>query len=638
MPTTQPATHRLLLSFMTAVLLVAGCTTTGDVAPASVDRADRAQRRGEYAAAAQMYERLAQTNPPPVRNDLALAAARAWLAANRADDAQRALGVAVGENRPAQQLELGMLRAEVAEARGQHEIAWQQVSGLTQPADPVAATRLLQLRQQIALRAGLPVEAVRAGLARERVAASEDERVAARRDLLAGLRGAIEGGLRVDLGASNEPLVRGWLEIAQIAASAGRSPLSAESDIARWRSRFPGHPAATIVEREILHPGERLVESRPGAPVSTGPVALLLPLTSREPGGERVAAIAGLIRAGFENAWSRLPAADRPQLRVYDTGVLGVATALLNAQSDGAGFIVGPLGKEEVQAALEQRPGALPMLLLNTPPGGGGYLGNQVFQFALAPEDEARQIARQIAAAGRGNALLLAPTGEWGGRVASAFAQELTRAGGAVLAQASYDRSQVDFTLTLKETITALLGIDAAKARQQRVQSIIGASVEFDAHPRPDIDAIFTPGWDPLAVRQIKSLLFYYNAGEIPTYITQDGVGPDQGSNRDLADTRLLDMPWVLDSIGPVADLRAATQPAWGIESDNMSRYFAFGYDAATLTMSLRRGATAWPLAGLTGRLQLTPEGRIERSLNWARLSRDGSLQPFDPVSNAPGP
>ena len=364
-------------------------------------------------------------------------------------------------------------------------------------------------------------------------------------------------------------------------------------------------------------------------------MALLLPLTPREAGARSEANIAApLIRAGFENALARMPEADRPQLQVYDTGVHGVGAALLDAQANGAGFIVGPLEKDEVQTAYERRPGALPLLLLNTPPGGG-YLGSQIYQFALAPEDEARQIARQIASAGRGNAVVLAPSDEWGGRVAAAFAQELTQDGGAVIAQGSYDPSQVDFTITLNETISALLGIDAARARWQRVQSTIGSTVQFDAYPRPDIDAIFTPGWKPLAVRQAKSLLFHYNAGDIPTYTTQLGVSPDRNDNRDLADTRLLDMPWVLDTVGPVANLRAATQPLWGSEDAAKSRYFAFGVDAATLTMALRRGNTAWPLAGLTGRLQLTADGRIERSLNWARIARDGSLQPFDPVSNA---
>ncbi len=189
MPAMQPAVQRFLLLLPAVLLLfVAGCATQGGAAtgPASVDRAERLLRRGDNAGAATMYEQLAQSNPQPVRSDLALAAARAWLAANRADDAQRALDLAAAEGSAAQRLELGMVRAEVGLARGQYAAAWQQVTQLQAPADPAAASRLLQLRQQVALRAGQPLEAVRAGIAREGLAANDAQRTAARRELLTG--------------------------------------------------------------------------------------------------------------------------------------------------------------------------------------------------------------------------------------------------------------------------------------------------------------------------------------------------------------------------------------------------------------------------------------------------------------------
>lgn len=623
----QPVAQRLLLLFCVAMLsLIAGCATQGggDAGPASVDRAERLLRRGDNAGAATMYEQLAQSNPQPARSDLALAAARAWLAANRADDAQRALDLAAADGSAAQRLELGMARVEVALARGQYAPAWQQVTQLQAPSDAAAASRLLQLRQQVALRAGQPLEAVRAGIAREGVAANDAQRTAARRELLTGLRGAIEGGLRVDPAASNEPLVRGWLELAQLAVSAGRSPLSADSAVARWRTRFPGHPGATIVDGEILRPAERPANVAAIAP-STGPLALLLPLGSAQ---QDAASAARLIRDGFQAALSRMPEAERPTLRVYDTAAMPVSTALQNAQTDGAGFIVGPLLRDESQAAYEQRPASIPMLLLNTLPGGG-FIGNQIYQFALAPEDEARQIARQIAGSGRRNALVLSPAGPWGTRVATAFTEELTRDGGTIVTQANYDLAKND----LMTALTAALGIDAARAREQRVRQVIGGALEFEAHPRPDIDAIFIAGYQPLALRQINTQLLFFNAGGIPTYITQDGVSDDSRDNRDLKGMRVLATPWELDAIGPVADLRTATESQWGTQGARQSRYFAFGYDAATLTMALRRGAAAWPLTGLTGRLQLTPEGRVERSLNWGQL-KDGQVQPFDPIGN----
>jgi outer membrane PBP1 activator LpoA protein len=505
---------------------------------------------------------------------------------------------------------------------------------LPQPADPAAGARLLRLRQQLALRTDQPLEAVRAAMARDGIATNEEQRGAARRELLSGLRGAIENGQRVNPTTSNEPLVRGWLELAQLAVDASRSPMTADAAVARWRSRFPAHPGSTIVDSEILHPAERPREGNFLA-ASNGPVALLLPLTGVG------AAEAGLIRSGFEAALARLPEAARPPLRVYDTGTGSVATALLNAQADGAGFIVGPLLKQDVQAAYDQRPRNLPLLLLNTLPATG-FMGSQIYQFALAPEDEARQIARQIIGNGQRNVLVFAPTdssstAEWGNRVAAAFTEELTRGGGVVIAQHRYDPERADLSTALSAAVDATLGIDEANTRRNRVQQVIGASVQFEAHPRHDIDAIFVAGRKPTgpgkpdALRQINLLLRFRNADDLPTYATQDGVGTENRENRDLEGMRVLGMPWDLDSVGPVATLRTATEAQWSPRAD-IRRFFAFGYDAATLTMALRRGATAWPLAGLTGRMQLTPEGYIERSMNWGVL-KAGQVQPFDPVS-----
>ncbi len=118
------------------------------------------------------------------------------------------------------------------------------------------------------------------------------------------------------------------------------------------------------------------------------------------------ASTAQLVRDGFQAALARLPEAERPALRIYDTGTLSVGAALQKAQAEGAGFIVGPLVRVEAQTAAEQRPGTIPMLLLNTL-SGNGFIGNQIYQFALSPEDEARQIARQIAGSGKRNVAVL---------------------------------------------------------------------------------------------------------------------------------------------------------------------------------------------------------------------------------------
>jgi outer membrane PBP1 activator LpoA protein len=634
MPATQHTpTDSLCAAFATCLiaLLVASCTTlpASGTGPASVDRAELLMRQDNPAAAARMYEQLAAANPAPARNDLVLSATRAWLAANRADDAQRVLDAPATGMTQKQQFERDLLRGEVAVARGQYAPAWQQVSKIAAPVNQADASRLYLLQQQVALRAGQAVEAVRAGIERDRVAATDNERNRARRELLIDLRAAIERGMRVDPAASRDTLVTGWLEIGEIAAAAARSPLAAPAAVERWRGRFPGHPAAVIATSEIIAPAER--DAPRGAQVAgVTSIGLLLPLS----GPNAVQPEAGLIRDGFMAAVARMPENGRPAVRIYDTGVIPVGTALQNARTDGVAFVVGPLTRDELQTAMEQRVGNLPMLMLNTI-GGSGFAGANIYQYALSPEDEARQIARQIAGAGQRNAMVLAPAGNWGTRVTTAFTEELTRSGGQVVVQAYYDRGSNDLTAQVEAT----LGIADSNSRHQKIRSVTGLSdLGFVSRPRPDIDAIFVAGYAPdrraiNPLQQINPVLKAPGARNIPVYITQDGLDENQQSNRDLLDMYLLDMPWSLESSGPAADLRAATEPLWKDRGVRNSRYFAFGFDAATLALVIRNPATQWPLGGLTGRLNLTTDGRVERSLQWARVGNGGVVQPSDPAA-----
>lgn len=624
MPRHRLASFRLLATASLLALLAACETTPSGPGPASVARAERLLRQGNLAEAARTYEQLAIQNPPPERDGFALAAARAWLDDNRPDDAQRALGLAGAQLPAAQQFERELLQVEVGAARGQYQAAWEQVAGLAEPAQRENAARLFHLRQQVGLRAGQTAAAVQAGIERERIAPDEPGRNRARSDLLTDLRAAIDRGLRVDPAASTNALERGWLELAQLAADVGRSPLSANAMIQRWRERFPGHPASTIVISDILDPAAR-PGGRDEVIAAVGPVALLLPLSDRGLGR-----IAALIRDGFQSGMARMPRASVIDLRIYDTSTLTVAGAIRAAVADGAGFIVGPLTKEEVLAAALERPAHVPALLLNTLPPGGGGIG--VWQYALAPEDEARQIARQIAGPGGRNAVVLVPAGDWGNRVAAAFADELRLSGGAVQAEGAYLYDYDMTNNTIEPSITAVLGIDAGRARHRRVQDAVGGRLQFEAHPAPGIDAIFAAGYDPQALRQINPLLSHHYAGDLPTFITSDGVTDDPVAIRDLEGMRLLDMPWILDTVGVAHATRVATQPSWSQRGGlRDSRYFAFGYDAAMLTAALRRGLVDWPLDGVTGRLSLAPEGRIERQLEWGRISK-GEVVAADPL------
>ena len=157
------------------------------------------------------------------------------------------------------------------------------------------------------------------------------------------------------------------------------------------------------------------------------------------------------MRDGFIAAYLEQDAATRPRLRIYDVAAESVAAAYNQAISEGAGFIVGPLTKEDV-AAVVPLSGRVPVLALN-------FLGEAMitpgnfYQFALSPEDEARSVARRAAADGRLNGVAILPNNDWGNRVAAAFADELSHLGGSVLDSARYESSHADFSVIIKQVM-----------------------------------------------------------------------------------------------------------------------------------------------------------------------------------------
>jgi outer membrane PBP1 activator LpoA protein len=610
----------LLLCALAAIFLQAACSTTGGglgaALPASAERAERLLRQGNHAGAAQMYETLAGDNPAPANADFALLAAREWLAANRPADATRVLTQFATNLTPAQSFERAMLGIEVQLASGQGADAWRALVAQGEPRAPRDAARYLGLQRRAAFATSRPLEGVRAGIALERLANNDADRLAARRELLAQLRQAVDRGVKLEPQDAREPLIRGWFELGIIAAGAGRNPLAATGEIERWRARYPGHPGITIAQAEILG-APTSTPSGPGVAGSAvgGQVALLLPLTGRQ------AAAASMVRDGFFSAWYQLPESTRPSISVQDTGVLSVDEALARASSEGAQFIVGPLTREEVTAAAAGLGRRTPMLALNFLPVGTATATN-LYQFALSPEDEARQIARRALAAGQRRAIVMAPSGDWGTRVVAAFREELIGGGGDVIAQTSYDPNRNEFTAG----ITDALRINESRARHRRLEEVLGGSLQFEPRRRADVQFIFAAG-QPVATRQIRPQLRFYYAGDVPTYMTSDGFDPDPAANRDLDGVLFPDMPWILQESGPVAETRATTQQAWADKGPRLPRLFAFGFDAFNLMQALRAqgeagrdAAAGLPLAGVTGRLSVDADRHVRRELDWAQV------------------
>ncbi len=374
-------------------------------------------------------------------------------------------------------------------------------------------------------------------------------------------------------------------------------------------------PTARTARAPVLprHGGMR--RPHPPAPSSLSlahtRIALLLPQTGP------LRAAAQSVRDGFLTAYYQLPAGKRPQVRIYDTAAgESIAALIARATRGGANFIIGPLLRANVAAAAAYSAPHPPLLALNFVPRGVPQPSG-LFQFALSPTAEARLVAKRVLADGHRLGIAIVPAGVWGTRVLHAFARQFEAGGGRLLATTRIDLSASDYS----GPIERVLLIRQSRERLQRLQTLLGMPLAFVPRRRPDIQFIFAPA--PASTeRMLEPQLRFYYANGVPTYSTSDAFTPNPTANQDLDGLRFLDMPWMLGNALANA-VHGVAERAWPAGGPDRGRLFAFGFDAYHLAVALfvRRVAPGTlELNGLTGRLRIEPDGRVHRSLIWARL------------------
>jgi hypothetical protein len=605
---------------LAAALIAAGCASIAPGSPTapSPERAASLAQQGEHDDAARIYESLAARSSGTIASDYLIAAAGEWLAARRPDEAQRVLGKLGTGLDATQAVDRELLEVDIALAKGNAAEAWRRIAAMPQPSDKALAVQYLEVRQRAAFANGLVIDGIKAEIAREPLLPNADARRAARSQLLTDLGLAVERGAKLNPASERDLTVRGWLELAPIAAAAARSPGSTGPAARDWLARFPNHPARDVVRADL----EPRAVARPDQRAAH--IALLLPVSGRQ------ANAAAQIRDGFFTAWYSLPLGTRPQVRVYDTAAMSTSEAIGQAAANGATAIVGPLLREEVAAAADHTGTRPPILALN-------FLGADraapagFFQFALSPEDEARSIARRVVAEGEPRGVALIPNGEWGTRVLAAFTAELQAQGGALAGTATYYPDENDYSTA----ITDLLQINQSKARARRLEQVLGMKLAFEPRRRSDADFIFAPA--PAATaRQLRPQLRFHYAGDLPTYSTSDAYEPRATANQDLDGVIFPDMPWVLGDGARTLEVRENLRTAYGEQGMSRSKLFAFGFDAFQLALRLPP-ATASDAAidGLTGRLTFEADGRVHRDLLWAQM-KNGQPRLLPPPGEAP--
>jgi outer membrane PBP1 activator LpoA protein len=520
------------------------------------------------------------------------------LTQNRWMAASEVIATIPSENRsPTDRIYLDYLQARIAFIRGRSGDALALLDALDyQGMNGGQRYRTLTLRRHIMEMSGDYLESARLGDQVLRLAPVDDV-AALKRQIWHDLQRINTAQLEQVAVAAADPQWQDWLELTLLT----RAPLAAQmQSLPLWQQNNPRHPAANPLPGGLAY----LLNQPRGAQK----VAIILPLSGRlAPAGRAV-------RDGYLASYYASRESGGPQydILVLDQDSYGSASLAYDvALAQNASIVVGPLSKQAV-AELGSRPDRpIPVLALNRlDPADALVQGNSALvQFALAPEDEARDIAELAYGQGARSALVIRPQGDWGSKVAQALFERWQTLGGTVANSVTYSGRE-DYSASVKES----LGIPDSEQRAQAVRDIMATDVELNARRRQDIDVVFLLSSNGAEARSLKPLLAFHYAGSLPVYaISAIYSGLPDPRDRDLDGINFVETPWLL---GASPELKAAIA-AGKTGTDSYTRLNALGADAFLVQSQFRQlqaGADAL-MRGNTGLLSMNPQLHIRREL-----------------------
>lgn len=592
------------------ILLVAGCAAPPKAPPPVDVQAKQAMERGDYHAAARAYLSLALKTQPPLRQQYQLIAAETMLETEQLNQAEQILQwINIDELNTQQAVRYQLLSARIALFKQQAE---HTLRILTKPLPVDTAPEYFldfhQLRAQAYNRLGNHLETAREHLLREQYLTSRDIIFQNQEAIWQNLSMLSETALKKLIIQPPPDPFSGWMALVIITKASGLSRTEIKQQLKEWRQTYPEHPVQNSIFNNLLERSQTLA-SRPEH------IALLLPLSGRfARAGEAVRD--GIMAAYYEDA----DANNDVKIRVYDSGD-DSRQAMANYQravKNGAEFVIGPLDKGSTNALAQRR--ELPVTTLSLNYGEKQDIASNMFQFALPPENEARQAAEQAWLDGHSTGAVLVPEGAWGERVYQAFQERWVALGGQVVAEGRYDAKKSDFSAPLKQ----LLNLNQSEQRHRDIQNVIGKKMEYTPRRRQDIDFIFIAAF-PRQARLIRPQIRFHHAAKIPVYATSHIYSGkiDRNSDRDMDGIIFGDMPWTLGRVKKDKILSGY--------SHQLQRLIALGIDAYRLIPQL--GLLAhYPherFPGVTGSLRVDPEHRVQRQLIWSKFKR-GIPQPLE--------
>jgi len=328
-------------------------------------------------------------------------------------------------------------------------------------------------------------------------------------------------------------------------------------------------------------------------------LAVLLPLSGS------LATAAGPVRdgllAGYYGEYRR-----RPDLEFYDTAgtAQGAVAAYQRAVAEGADQVVGPLGRDEVDAVFAQTVATVPVLALNR--AGDPPLNSA--SYALAPEDEGKAAADFLAARNALRVLVLSSGDDNARRSTAALAARLQELGGSVVQTlAVVGDDPPDLIGPMQAALQREGGVDAVfmalRGPQARLAAAQVSAAGLHGRPRVATSQLLSGTGKPEDDAALDGIAFPSDAWSVSGV---PGLPPARAMAESLVTAR-----------GPAA------------------RLFAFGYDAWLLSAYLGHLASSpeASVSSASGALRMGPAGHVLRTPAWSTFS-GGHVVPLAGTAN----
>lgn len=659
---------RLLPAIIVAMLL-ASCSGQSPQAPTE-------SVQGAASGSSDYYLQQAQQSGDDNKADWQLLAVRALVREGKAPQAYNQLNAMTQQLSAEQQLEQKLTTAEVQLALKDFAPAATTLSTI----DPTSLTNDQKARyyqaQIDASQGRTSLGVIRAYIAQEPLLQGQPHQDNIDRTWMSLTQLSAQDASSIVINA-DENTLQGWLDLLSVWQSNKQDPDLLKAGIKDWQRRYPVNPAAKNLPVQL---NNVLTFQQ----ASTGKIALFLPMSGpAQVYGNAIqqgfnAAMTGQVsqpapqNASVDQNAQAQPATDpdaavstsapdasastatpaeqpqtsapatapvassNAQVKIYDTNGQPLSALLTQAQQDGATLVVGPLLKDQVnELSSDQTP--LNVLALNQPETEKN--APNICYFALSPEDEAQDAARHMWSQQKRMPLLLVPRGNFGDRIAQAFANEWQKLGGQTvlkqgLGSAGELRSSIGSGIRL--TGTPVMASDAAAPAQAQGVTIGGITI-----PAPPTDAQIVQGSSGGAVDSvyvvatqneltlIKPMLDMSGSGRSRPSVYassrsyQAGAGPDY--RLEMEGVQFSDIPLLAGS-NPALMQQATAK--FGNDY-SLVRLYAMGIDAWSLAnhFSQMRTLPGFEVSGSTGDLSANPNCVIHRKLPWL-LYRQGSLVP----------